>query len=69
MYEPAHTHLTVHAFYYKHLHVSVTSVTIVKVYSINIRSTKDVYDEILQNLIHCKNSIKFLRSSSNHDKV
>jgi hypothetical protein len=28
----------------------------------------DVYDETLQNLVHRKNGVKFLRSSSSHDK-
>ena len=28
-----------------------------------------VYDEILQDLVHCKINIKFLRSSPKHDKI
>ena len=35
-----------------------------------IRSTIVVLcDEILQDLVHCKNSTKFLKSSSNRDKI
>ena len=37
---------------------------------INIRSTTEVvYDEILQDLVHCKNCIEFLRSLANHNKT
>jgi hypothetical protein len=46
------------------------SAVVFRVYSINIRSTIEVmYDEILQDLVHCTNGIKFLRPLSNQDKI
>ena len=46
------------------------SATIFRVYNVNIRSTVDVtYGEILQDLVHCINGIKFLRSSTNRHKI
>jgi hypothetical protein len=70
MYEPTNAQSATHVLYYQNLRISVTSTTIFSVYSINIRSTIVVLcDEILQHLVHCKNSKKFLKSSSNRDKI
>ena len=61
MYERTTAPSAIPVSYYKHLHVSVTSVTIFKVYGMNIRSTAEVvYDEILQDLVHCNNSMKIV---------
>jgi hypothetical protein len=49
--------------------LQLPSTTIFRVYSINIRTTIEVlYDEILQDLVPCKNGTKSLKSLSNHYK-
>ena len=54
-----------HVLDYQNRHVSVTSVNIFRVYSMNIMSAMEVMcEEILRDLVHCENSIKFRRSSS-----
>ena len=44
-------------------------IIILRIYNINICSAINVLcDEILEGLVHCKNSITFLKSSSSHDR-
>ena len=58
MYKPTNAHSAIRVVYYQYLHVTVISLTIFRVYSINIRNIIQVeYNEILQHLVHCKNSI------------
>ena len=46
------------------------SATIFRVYSINISSTiEGVDNEILQDLVHCKSRIIFVRNLSKHEKI